>query len=278
MRNRGVLLVVLGGAACLGLAARSDSRPDGPWQPLFNGKDFTGWSHVFNGRDKTASVDDLVQVEDALIHIYPTGKDGDKLPFGYLLSAKSYSYYHVRLEYKWGTKRFASKAQAKRDSGLLYHVVGPEKVWPRCVECQIQEGDTGDIFTVGTRVTATVDPVRRKSVDDKTRVSVYLAPGQGGVPYTQGNKGITRVIKSETPEKEGWNTVEVIVTGGSATHMVNGKAVNRCTDIQQPGPDDKWVPLTAGRIAIQAEGAEVFFRKIEIRPMDGGPFEGPAAP
>jgi hypothetical protein len=275
MRIRSALLVVLGGAAWLSFANRADCRPDGAWQPLFNGKDLTGWTHFFNGRDKAAAVDDLVRVEDGFIHIYPTGKDGDKLPFGYLLSAKAYSHYHVRLEYKWGTKRFGGKAQAKRDSGLLYHVVGPDKVWPRCIECQIQEGDTGDLFTVGTRVTATIDPTRRKGPDDKDGVSVYLAPGQGGIPYSQGNKGITRVVKSETAEHDDWNKVEVIVTGGCATHMVNGKVVNRCTDIQQRGPDDKWIPLTAGRIALQAEGAEVYFRKIQIRSMDGGPFESP---
>jgi hypothetical protein len=278
MRRRHLWAVLFGGLAWLGLAGRSNSRPDGPWQPLFNGKNLDGWTHCFNGRDKDASVDDLVKVEDGLIHIYPSGKDGDKLPFGYFLTAKSYSHYHARLEYKWGTKRFASKAQAKRDSGLLYHVVGPDKVWPRCIECQIQEGDTGDIFTVGTRVTATVDPAKRKAADDKTGLSIYLAPGQGGTPFTQGTKGITRIVKSETVERDGWNTVEVIATGGNATHMVNGKVVNRCTDIQQPGEGEKWVPLTAGRIAIQAEGAEVFFRKIEIRPIDDGPFEAPTTP
>lgn len=263
------------GAVWIGAA---DARPTSAWKPLFNGKDLSGWTSFFNGRKKDMPIHDLVRVEDGLIHIYPTGADGDKLPFGYIATEKTYSFYHVRLECKWGTKRFAGKAKAKRDSGLLYHVGKHDKVWPLCVECQIQERDAGDIFTVGTRLTATVDPAKRKKPDDKSGISVYLPPGQGGVRFTQGGKGITRVIKSETPETDGWNRVDVIVTGGSATQMVNGRVVNRCTDIRQPGPEDKWAPLTAGRIAIQAEGAEVFFRAIEIRPMDGGPFEAPPTP
>ena len=273
--RRFLLVAVFGATISFGFINRSESRPDAGWKPLFNGKDLTGWSHVFNGRDKASPVDDIVGVSNGEIHIYPTGKDGDKFPFGYLLSAKAYSHYHLRFEYKWGTKRFAPRQTTKRDSGMLYHVVGPDKVWPRCVELQVQEGDTGDIFTVNTRVTSTVDPKKPKYGVEKSNASTFLAAEQGGVAHTQGTKGITRVIKSETAEREGWNVVEAVVTGGSATHIVNGKVVNRCTDIQQPGTGESWVPLTAGRVALQAEGAEVFFRNIEIKPVAGGPFEAP---
>jgi hypothetical protein len=273
--RRLLVLAVLCGVACLGFVSRSESRPESGWAPLFNGKDLSGWTPFFNGRDKAAKFDDLVQVSNGEIHIYPEGKDGDKAPFGYLRSAKAYSHYHLRLEYKWGTKRFVPKQTAKRDSGMLYHVVGPDKVWPRCVELQVQEGDTGDIFTVNTRVTATVDPKKPKYGVDKSNASTFLAADKGGVAHTQGTKGITRVIKSETAERDGWNIVEAIVAGGSATHIVNGKVVNQCTDIQQPGPGDTWVPLTAGQIILQAEGAEVFYRNIDIKPVAGGPFEAP---
>src|SRR6184192_4563001 len=105
MRRRIILTALIGGVAWLGLAGRSESRPDAEWKPLFNGKDLSGWTHFFNTRDKGAAVDDLVRVEDGVIHIYPEGQDGDKRPFGYILSAKAYSHYHLRFEYKWGTKR-----------------------------------------------------------------------------------------------------------------------------------------------------------------------------
>ena len=47
-------------------------------------------------------------------------------------------------------KRFAPRTYTKRDNGLLYGLVGADKVWPTCVECQIEEGDVGDYFMVGT--------------------------------------------------------------------------------------------------------------------------------
>ena len=40
--------------------------------------------------------------------------------------------------------------------------------------------------------------------------------------------------------------------------------------VMQPDPNDpnKLIPLNAGRIAFQAEGVEVFYRNIEIKPLD----------
>ena len=76
-------------------------------------------------------------------------QDGADAPVGYFGTVASYAHYHLRFEYKWGTKRFKPRNKTKRDSGLLYHTFGDDQVWPRSVELQIQEGDTGDIFTVG---------------------------------------------------------------------------------------------------------------------------------
>jgi putative membrane-bound dehydrogenase-like protein len=273
MRRVGLLAAFLGGVGWLTVAGRSGSakRNDG-WIPLFNGKDLAGWYTYFDGRGKNAQVDDLLQVENGVIHVYPSGKDGDKLPMGYLATKKAYSFYQLRFEYKWGSRRFAPRTHDPRDSGLIYHFVGKDHVWPTGVECQVQEGDTGDIWTVGTRVTSTVDPKTRKSGE-----SHYLDPGQGGVRHTQGDKGITRVVKSETAEVNGWNKVEVLVKGASAIHIVNGKVVNRCTDLRQQAPDGRRVPLSAGRLLFQAEAAEVYYRNIAIRPVWGGPLEVPVA-
>jgi putative membrane-bound dehydrogenase-like protein len=276
-----LILAFLGGLACLTQPERSGSAPkkSDRWILLFNGKDLSGWYTYFESRGKGGKVDDLVRVHDEVIHIYPRGKDGDKQPMGYLATTKAYSFYHLRFEYKWGGKRFAPRAKGPRDSGLIYHFVGKDRVWPRGVECQVQEGDTGDIFTVsGTRVTTTIDPRKKKARGEGYGESHYLAPDQGGAVHSQGNKGITRVIKCAGAEVDGWNKVEVIVKGGSAVHIVNGKIVNRCTDLRQLTEDGQWVPLTAGRLLFQAEGAEVLYRHIAIKPIWGGPLEvSPAA-
>ena len=51
------------------------------------------------------------------------------MPFGYVATEKEYSHFHLRLEYKWGTK--VCSANAKRDAGILYHLAGDDKVWPQ---------------------------------------------------------------------------------------------------------------------------------------------------
>ena len=58
--------------------------------------------------------------------------------------------------------------------------------------------------------------------------------------------------------------MEVIARGTSITHIVNGNVVLRATNSRQV-IDGKEVPLTRGKIQFQSEGAEVFYRKIEIK-------------
>lgn len=238
--------------------------------PLFNGRNLEGWFTYLEGKGKNNDPEKVFQVHDGVIHIYKDAEEGTKMPFGYVATEKEYSDYHLRLEYRWGTKRFAPRAQDKRDAGLLYHVVGPDKVWPCSVELQIQEGDTGDIFTVNTRVTSTLDPKRLVPDEPKQWTgSVFLEPADGGVERSQGGDWISRIVKGGTYEVDGWNTVEAIVRGDSAIHIVNGKINNRCWNILQPDPRDppRFIPLKAGRIVLQAEGAEVLYRNIEITPL-----------
>lgn len=93
----------------------------------------------------------------------------------------------------------------------------------------------------------------------------------GGVPITQSADGspygVGRVRRSEDLERDGWNTVEVIVHGDSAVYLVNGKVNNRCTKMCRKDPNDsqKTIPLNKGKILLQAEGAEILYRNIEIK-------------
>jgi hypothetical protein len=72
------------------------------------------------------------------------------------------------------------------------------------------------------------------------------------------------VKKSRTVDSlTDWNTVEIFSQGDAATIVVNGVVVNRVTDIK----DGNGNPLTSGRIALQAEGAEVWYRNLRIKPL-----------
>jgi hypothetical protein len=262
--------------ACIPLLAIGDepSEKSETWKPLFNGKDLWGW-HIIIGRGPSDDTNHLVQIHDGMIHMYKDAKEGSAQPVGYIATDEEYSDYHLKLEYKWGQKRFTPRARVRRDAGILYHVVGKEGVWPRSIECQIQEEDVGDIFTVYTRVEATVSPdtnswtlnviTNDAGVIRSNLIAVFLPRERGGVPMARGNAGgIQRVIRSPMNEHEGWNTVEVIVYGNDATYVVNGKTNNHAGKIEEM-VNKEWVPLKKGRIALQLEYAEVFYRNVQIR-------------
>ncbi len=229
------------------------------WQPLFNGTSLDGWKVVLANQKPGEDPEKIFQVVDGEVHVYRDTPAGKNMPFGVILTDKSFSEYRFRFEYRWGEKKFAPRQNAIRDAGLLFHVVGPEKIWPMSVECQVQEGDTGDNFLVYTSGDSPVDSTKKKFLDE----------ANGGVFSTFYKKGgVTRVIKSETLEKDGWNTVEVIVRGDAAIYLVNGKINNYVVNMKAPiGPNQSEVPLTAGRLALQCEGAELFYRKMEILPL-----------
>ena len=250
------------------------------FQPLFNGKNLDGFYIYLGKGPKNADTNNLVQIVNGELHMYRGKPDASAQQFGYISTEREYENYHLRFEYMWGTNRFGGRAKAKRDCGVIYHMFGPDNVWPSGVEAQVQEGDTGDIFTVNARVTSTVDPkttnitttiVTNAAGVIRTNQSlqpVYLEADKGGIPLQQGAaSGIRRVIRSKMLEKPGWNKVEVIVRGDDAIHIVNGQVNNHAGEMRRM-IDGEWKPLTRGKIIFQLEGAEVFYRNIEIRELD----------
>jgi hypothetical protein len=273
----GLLITALTFTSCSSTGV--ETAKDEGFRPLFNGKDLSGWYIISGKGKKNEDPDRLVQVHNGVIHMYKDAEEGSKQPFGYIVTEEEFSDYHLRFQYKWGNKKFIPKLDAKKDAGLLYHVIGPDGVWPKSVECQIQEGDTGDIFTVFTRVTTTADPSTTNGVTKVMTNSAgvvltnftsqprFLSAAKGGVEVVQGTwGGIRRVVRSEDYEVDGWNTVEVIVRGATSVHIINGKT-NNATSNMEHMVNREWVPLTKGKILLQKEGAEVFYRNIELKSL-----------
>lgn len=235
-------------------------------QELINGEHLDGWSVAVQRQGVVATGEqDFFRVENGVIHVYPIAEAGSRQPFACLTTEQEFNDYRVTLEYKWGTKKFEPRMNRVCDAGLLYHVHGPSKVWPTCVEYQIQEGDTGDIWAVRTQIRATV-----KAEQPKENEWQFAEPDAGGQWETIGKEPgqNLRVIKSHTNEVDGWNQVEVIVHGDEATHIINGEVVNRVHGMQQWDEASKsWKPLKKGRIGLQAEGAELFYRNIHVESL-----------
>lgn len=241
---------------------------DDGWIPLFNGKNLDGWYTYLESTGKNIDPKGVFKVEDGMIHILDIPITDEPQDAGYLATNLEYSDVLIHVEYKWGSKRFRDKddpfAQGgKRDSGLLYLAVGPDRIYPTSLECQIEETDTGDLWITGN---LWVD-VKVQSPEFPVWVDL-----DGGVRHTQAGP-LTRIAKSgDFEDRAGWNSVEVVLRGDQATHIVNDRIVNHVTRIRQPDPNDRFqqVPLKSGRILLEAEGSEIWFRNVKIKPLKPG--------
>ena len=167
----------------------------------------------------------------------------------------------------------ARQAGTPRDSGLLYHVHAAPGVdgrtWARSIELQIQEHDVGDLYAVGSAIA-----VRAKArPGTQPRLYDYDPTGEWTFfSQSQGSSG--RCIKQPDNEKPTgeWNTVELVCFRDDCIHIVNGTVVMRLHGAVRIDGDLP-TPVTSGQIILQSEGAEVFYRDIEIRSITAIPPE-----
>ena len=264
------------------------------WTSLWNGKNLDEWTTWMQQPAPTSEVPGLKRDADGK-YLEPIGSGRDPLKvftvvndvdgrpairisgevFGELRSKSSFKDYHLKMQFKWGEKKWPprDRAETPRDSGLLYHVhsePGAEgRTWARSVELQIQEHDVGDLYAVGSAIAV------RAKARPGTKPTLYDYDPMGEWTYfsqSQGSMG--RCIKQPDNEKPNgeWNTVELIAFGNDAIHIVNGKVVMRLygpVKINTELP----TPVTSGPIILQSEGAELFYRDIQVRPITAIPAE-----
>jgi hypothetical protein len=198
-------------------------------KPLFTPDKPNDWHIYINKLGKNNDPNHVFKFEQNVLHV--SGEN-----FGYIVTEKKYSNFHFIVEFKWGEKKYPPRENSKRDAGVLYHVDfhDGEKVWPRSLEFQIQEGDCGDFWMTDSTTIIHADT---------------LTPPMNW----------HRVIKSRDAEKPNgeWNKVEIIVNKGKITHLLNGEEVN----------SGRLGNTTIGYIILQSEGAEIYYRNAQIQEL-----------
>jgi hypothetical protein len=246
---------------------------------IFNEKDLSGWDTYLG-----PSFDTIQGKRDSI----PLGLNNDPLKvfsvvqeegkpalrvsgerYGGISTTSEFANYHLRLEFKWGTKQWGPWPGKKRDSGILYHAVGPHAAdfgfWMRSQEFQIQEADCGDYWGVA----GGVFDIPSRPVDSTN--FIYDAKGTLRIFSESGPNG-RHCIKNPDAEKPNgeWNVLELYCYGDTAVHVVNGTV---CMILYKSRQADgvTETPLKKGKIQIQSEGAEVFYRSIQVTPIDAIP-------
>ena len=233
----------------------------GPPVLAFNGKDLNGF-YTYLHDHKYEDPDRVFTVLDGVLRI-----SGQEL--GGLTTRQEFGDYHLVTEWKWGGKTWPPRVKNARDSGILLHCVGPDGGafghWMESQECQIIEGGCGDFImvpgpgkpslTCEVRKGADGQPYFEKGAKTDTRDSGRFN-WWGRDPEWKDVIGFRGLRDVEKPLGE-WNRIEVICDGDTITNIVNGYVVNVGTRSS----------LTRGKLIFQSEGAEILFRKIEIRPL-----------
>ncbi|MEP6846135.1 MAG: DUF1080 domain-containing protein [Panacibacter sp.] len=232
---------------------------------LFNGKNLDGWYTFLQHSGRNNDPKKVFSVTDGMIHI-----GGEE--WGCITTNKTYQNYRLVVEFKWGGKTYAPRISNARDCGILLHSKGADGgsqgIWMHSIECQIIEGGTGDFIVVGDSSDAfqLTTTIAKEKTDDSY---VYLPGGDtmkiinDRINWYARDAGWKDIIgfrgaqDIEKPMGE-WNHMECIAHDGELTVILNGTIVNHAFNVE---PRD-------GRIQIQAEGAEIFFRMVDLIPLE----------
>jgi hypothetical protein len=215
------------------------NRALGPKVKLFNGKNLDGFYTYVKAHGKGNDPEHVFQVEKGAVHV--AGTD-----YGYFITQKDYENYYLLVEYRWGRNTHPPRKDKARDSGVLFHVNGEDQIWPKSIEFQMIEGGTGDIILVGQTSLTVKGETKNKGRFDRF--------GKGPWKDVAGYRDPNREVEKPFGQ---WNRLELWADGDKVRYLVNGTLIN----------EGAGASLRRGKILFQSEGAEVFFRKIELRQL-----------
>ena len=184
--------------------------------------------------------------------------------YGCLVTREAYSNYHFRAKVKWGGKKWEPRLQELKDSGILYHSRGDFgvdywKSWALSHEFQVIEHGLGEYWTQAT-----------SAMDIRADEGKRWNPGAPWQVFAASNNHALAGTDEDRPGE--WNQLDLLCFQDDCVHVVNGKVVMALANARYKD-GNRWVRMTGGKLQIQSEAAEVFYKDIEIHPMPAMPAE-----
>ena len=270
---------MISGLAANTTAVTGDSQVVVPREviQLFNGRDlssFYTWLVDFHLEDPH-QVFSVVDQVDGAPAIRISGKH-----LGGLYTRQRFANYRLVAEFRWGLATWGNRTNATKDSGVLLHCSGRDGnyfsktfngPWMRSYEFQIIEGGVGDLLVLGG-----YEP---NGTVEKYFATATVVSDRDGEPCWDA-KGTTKVFETgrvnwwgrdpdwtdelgfrgrkdvESPGGE-WTRIEAVCADDTLEYFVNGHRVNQATQLSHK----------SGRLILQSEGAEIYFRRIELHPL-----------
>lgn len=258
------------------------------WTPLLD-KDLSDWNMYLSYRHKNGYNGDL-PVDENGVAIKPVGynkyeskvftvteEKGEPVLkisgeiYGCVFTKQEYENYHFKTKVKWGDKKWEPRTEKLKDSGILYHSIGEAgtdywRAWMLSQEFQVMEGHMGDFWSIANSA------IDIKAFIPEGKMNMVASEKQ---PFIQLGAGTTRdgfcmrSVDAESPDGE-WTELELICYGDKSLHIVNGQVVMILQNSRY-FEGNKHIPLTKGKIQLQSEAAEVFYKDIKIKSIDALP-------
>lgn len=241
---------------------------------LFNGSTLAGWTSWLVDT-KRADPRGVFTVTNGAIRI-----SGDGL--GYLATTNEFSDYRLIVEFQWGNlnTRWGDRVGKARDSGIFLHANGPDGnshdgdgAFMAAIECNIFQGATGDFLLIRG------DDSNGNLIAPRLSVRASEHRDRDGFPWFDPG-GSSRTLErwgrvnwrhksadwrdelnfhgpGDVERSDDWNRLDITCAGSRITIHLNGVRVNEAFDVHP----------SAGKILLQCEGSEIFFRRVELQPL-----------
>lgn len=199
---------------------------------LFNGTDLEGWYMDVPMQDSIPDAAPSFVVEDGLLI-----SKGE--PRGHLVTDQTFKDYRLEVEY-----RFTGEPG---NCGVLVHASTPRalyQMFPKSIEVQMEHKNAGDFWVI----------VEDIEVDNM--VERRGPESEWGITEGKNRRILNLTDDAEKPLGE-WNSMTIECLDDTVKVWVNGVLVNHGYN----------ATVSEGQIALQAEGAEVAFRKLVLTPL-----------
>ncbi len=258
-RLLGSLVLVLLFSSCSGPSDEPAPAEAAEWISLFNGENLDGWTVKISGHEVGENAFDTFYAEDGILKVSYDNYESFDMQFGHLFTNVAYSHYLLRVEYRFlGSALPDAPSWTNRNSGVMLHAQSPESMridqgFPVSLEGQFLAlgatagTQTGNAVTPGTHIEIDGELVTDHIIDS----SSTLFPADEWVTFEAEVRGHEEII-----------------------HRINGEEVIRYTHPQLDESDEDARCLleagaskevSAGFIALQAEGQPIWFRNIQIK-------------
>jgi hypothetical protein len=242
---------------------------------LFNGTNFTGF-HTWLVDTKRADPRAVFTVTNGMIRISGEG-------LGYLGTEKEFHDYHLVVEFKWGRTNWpwGDRVGKARDSGIFLHATGPDGnshdgggAFMAAIECQVMQGAVGDFLLIrgaaadgsvmAPRITVEAAPDRDadgwwtwQAGGRKQAVTRWGRVNWSGKAREWRDELDFRGPRDVESARDEWTRVECMCDADQIQVKVNGTLVNEVSAVSP----------NRGKILLQCEGSEIFYRRLELRPL-----------